>query len=379
MSALLKPFFLALDTSHIAVWIRDGLSRKSAERQRAQAFSEWLKNRGVLPILTLHHLEELCAHEDANLVHSRLRFLHSLPFIAWIADRSAPDVPGGVTSMMRAEVLAAYTNPEFNSTRVRDIAAASLIQVGSGEDFLGPESDAWLTLREIFLERSRRARALVAVTRTNVIDISSKPMSELLNGRLRSEEGVRRQLEVIGGSLASDIVRHGDKRIEEPRTVATRFMRRVADTIDELPKSAAELIWQSLATQGLEPSDVRPDSTVGEVLDYGLFLQQMRISSQDTGIPFRDLKRLVTMDRVPSWIISSELRRHGPPLMERKGSELNDTHLACLAAYADLTLVDKRTLEGFRRARRKVPSFNAVCRHVDRASGYQDIPALITP
>ncbi|WP_130814192.1 hypothetical protein [Rhizobium leguminosarum] len=375
MSALLKPFFLALDTSHLTQWIRDSLSRKSGERQRARAFSEWLRARGVLPLFTLHHLEELCAHEDADLVCARIGFLHSLPFIAWIGDQG----PGGVTSMMGSEVLAAHANPEYNPARVRDAAAASLTQVGSGDDFLGPDPNQWLALREIFLQRSREARALVAVARTNVIDISAKPISDLLNGRFRSEEGVRRQLEVMEGSLALDIFRHGDKRIEAPRAVAAGFMKRVADAIGNLPKSAAALVWESLAAQGVEPTDVRPGSTVGEVLEYGLFLQQMRISTQDAGIPFRDLKRSVTMDRVPTWIISSALRRYGPPLKERKGSDLIDTHLACLAAYADLTLVDKRTLEGFRRARRKVPGLNLICRDVDRASGYHDVPALVRP
>ncbi|ANL47532.1 hypothetical protein AMC87_CH02866 [Rhizobium phaseoli] len=373
MSALLKPFFLALDTSHLTQWIRDSLSRKSADRQRARAFSEWLKGRGVLPLLTFHHLEELCAHEDADLVCARIGFLHSLPFIAWIGDQG----PGGVPSMMGAEVLAAYANPEYNPARVRDTAAASLIQVGSGEEFLGPAPEQWLALRGIFLERSRKARSLVAVARTDVIDISSKPISELLSGRFRSVDGVRRQLEVMEGTLALDIIRHGDKRIKEPRSVAADFMKRVADTIGNLPKNAAALVWESLAAQGVEASDVRPDSTVGEVLEYGLFLQQMRISAGDAGIPFRDLKRSVTMDRVPTWIISSGLRRHGPPLKERKGSELIDTHLACLAAYANLTLVDKRTLEGFRRARRKVSGLNLICRGVDRASAYHEVSTLV--
>ncbi|MBB6487944.1 hypothetical protein [Rhizobium lusitanum] len=377
MNGLQKPFFLALDTSHLALWIRDSLSHKSAERKRAQAFAEWQSSRGVLPIFTLHHLEELCAHEDANLVRSRIRFLHSLPFIAWIGRQEPPNGPSGVTSMMRSEILAAHANPEANLVRIRDTSAASLIQVGSGADFLGPEPDLWLSLREIFLDRSRDARALVAVTRTNAIDISSKPFSELLNGRFRSEKEIKRQLEVIEGSLALDILRHGDKRIQEPRTVATKFIRQVAEEIQSLPNSVEALIWQSLAAQGVEPSDVRPDATVGEVLEYGLFFQQMKITTQDSGIPFRDLKRSVTMDRVPTWIISSELRRHGPPLKERKGSDLNDTHLACLAAYVDLALVDKRTLEGFRRAQRKAPNLNLICRDVSRASSYQDIPMLL--
>jgi hypothetical protein len=40
-----------------------------------------------------------------------------------------------------------------------------------------------------------------------------------------------------------------------------------------------------------------------------------------------------------------------PDIPKREGGELTDTALACLAAYADVTLVDKRTWEGVRRLR----------------------------
>ena len=44
-------------------------------------------------------------------------------------------------------------------------------------------------------------------------------------------------------------------------------------------------------------------------------------------------------------MIEECMRAHAQDQPERKGSDLNDTHLLCLAPYADVTYVDKRTLE----------------------------------
>jgi hypothetical protein len=60
-------------------------------------------------------------------------------------------------------------------------------------------------------------------------------------------------------------------------------------------------------------------------------------------------------------------------MLEHKGSELSDECLACLAAYADITYVDKRTYENVRRARRKWPAFASIIRRVEKAADYREI------
>lgn len=58
---------------------------------------------------------------------------------------------------------------------------------------------------------------------------------------------------------------------------------------------------------------------------------------------------------------------------EREGSELADSYLACLAAYADVTFVDKRTHENFRRARHKCAEFGVLTRRVEKAADYKEV------
>jgi hypothetical protein len=374
---LLKPTYLALDTSHLTQWHRDRHSSEAVGRRHSEEFSAWLEKTGTIPILTLHHLEELCAIEDVVLVRSRLRFLHALPLVSWISTSSVLGDIGGITSIVGAEAVSAYRNPTDDLATLRSRIANSIIRVGTGEDMLGPDPDAWLALRTLFLDRSRDARGHVAITHSTAIDLRSKPMSELLGGRIRSQTSIRRQLDVIQGSLAMDIRKHGDRRISDPNDLAARFMDKVQNEVEHLPSTVADLVWQHLAYFEIGPSDVDAGATLGEVLDYGQFLKQIKISTNGMDIPFPELKRSVKMDRLPSWIISSSLRKHSADLTERKGSELNDGYLACLAAYADVTMVDKRTLESFRQAKRANTRMAAICNRIERAPTYRAIPELI--
>ena len=77
-------------------------------------------------------------------------------------------------------------------------------------------------------------------------------------------------------------------------------------------------------------------------------------------------------------VIEESMRRHAQDQPERKGSELNDTHLLCLAPYVDRTFVDKRSLESARRARDKSPMFDRLTTGVAHARDCAELAAVLT-
>jgi hypothetical protein len=84
-------------------------------------------------------------------------------------------------------------------------------------------------------------------------------------------------------------------------------------------------------------------------------------------LPWQELKRSVSENRIPSGIIDRALKGFRPRSAEWKGSDLIDTHLACLASYCDITFMDKRTHEGLRVARRKMKGLDSILRRVEKA------------
>jgi hypothetical protein len=234
---------MSLDTSHITQWIRDATSARAEDRQAAAAFDRWLEESGSIPLISLHHIEELCSYNDTGLVRARLRFLGARKLVAWIGDGTADSGPTGIVAILREEVRAGYEAPAASLTEVRQKAARHLFRVGSGEDMLGPDPDIWLALGEIFAARTADARKMVALTRTDVIDIRDTPIRHLINGRWREGENLRRSLNLIRGTYATDIEKHGDRRIEDPYAVAGEFMQQVEAMAAALPRSPKSWCW----------------------------------------------------------------------------------------------------------------------------------------
>jgi hypothetical protein len=78
-------------------------------------------------------------------------------------------------------------------------------------------------------------------------------------------------------------------------------------------------------------------------------------------------------------ISRSNFAGNHPDTSEWDGSELADRYMACLAAYADITYVDKRTHEGSRQARQKSKVFASLVRRIEKAGGYSEIADHLSP
>jgi hypothetical protein len=201
-------------------------------------------------------------------------------------------------------------------------------------------------------------------------------MGELLSGRLREGEDLRRQLNLIEGTYAEDIRRRGDQRIADPAQLAKDFMGNVEEMARGLPMDTRAFVLGALARQGVTEQDIAPTSTVGDMLDLGLFRAKAAIIADAAGLEPAPL-RAIRPNCIPTWTLEQAVERHLPDLPRYEGGELNDTSLVCLAAYADVTSVDKRTLEGVRRLRQKQPVLARLLGRIVRAASFDQIPALV--
>jgi hypothetical protein len=128
-----------------------------------------------------------------------------------------------------------------------------------------------------------------------------------------------------------------------------------------------------LKASGIDPAEIGPETTIGEVGNLAVFRRKLEVLNRYLNLPFRELKARVKEYRLPSGVIHNAMARYHPDTAKWDGSELGDRHLACLAAYADITYVDKRTHEGSRQARQKSTVFASLVRRMEKASGYSEI------
>jgi hypothetical protein len=375
-----RPHLVVLDTSHLTGLVTDWVSANGDRRRAAETFVPHLVERGWLPLLCWHQLEELLQHKDDQLVDTRLRYLRSWPLMAWIRPSDLRAGPGSVLDVLKAEVVAAYEHPDADVLRVRELARDGLFSFGPGVEAIPDEFLDWRVLRAALDESQENSRRTAAISRWRAADIDHMRIADWLDKPLRAGGKAVQVLGHLRDKLAVEIQTRGDKRIVDPGGLAEAFFSKIVHDGNAVASGTDDLspAIQFLVNAGLELDDINPSATFGETMDLLIFQKRLRIICEANGLPWPKLKTTVTQGRLPAIVIQEGMRIHAHDQPERKGSDLNDISLLCLAPYADSTYVDKRTLESVRRARGKIGVFNRLIGHVGKARNHGEIFAALT-
>jgi hypothetical protein len=381
---LLSPTrFFALDSSHLSNLARDWASADSSTRSLAKSFIADTFDLGWLPLISWHQLEELLQFEDEDAVDDRVRCLRAWPLMAWI--RSSGPGPGTFFDVFRAEVQVAHENPELDVHGVRRLVREGIFDVGTGRDAVPSDLLTWRDMRLDLGERKRHARGVTAIAGWRVPSMDELPLSEWLKLPLREPGATKEMLQALRQALDIEVRVHGDKLIGDAEresivgpfaddvVAGERYFR--GPSGGEPPELHPML--QILSDAGLDLDQIDLTASVPAILDLLVFQKRLRGVASSVGVPWHILKRTVTHDRLPGVVIEDAIRVHRQTLPTRPGSDLNDTHLLRLAPYADMTFVDKRTMENVRRATAKVPNFGPLVGRVAKASSYPEVLRLL--
>lgn len=376
--ALFKlPRFVALDTSHLGAWARDWWSADHERSARAKAVRQELDAAGWIPLISFHHLTELFAHGEDSVVEERIEFLCQLDVLGWVALREGEPCPATIVDVLAAELEAVLSRPGATSREVRDMTRPKVLRVGRGEEAVQGFRFEWRKLRPFFQAQAEDVRRNVAITRSGAFDANQLRVAELLKGHFKTPVEQRNSLETMHSRLSEQIRMRGDRRIADADQVATDFFLSVAQAAKELPSDPREFVLALLEAKNVEPGDVGPDTTIGDLDEIGIFRGHLKVAAEVLGRPWADIKCRVHPNQFPTWIIDRGLRLFGQDNPERKGSDLNDSYLTALAAYAGLTLVDKRTLQNVRQAQAKSPAFADIIGPVVKVSQYADVISVL--
>lgn len=369
---IIRPKFVALDSSHLGAVAADKTSTDHTQQARAKAFEQAFAESGSVLLLCWDHLQELFSHKGEDVAAQRVAYLRSLPMVAAIASFRKEDLIGSVTDLQSFEIAAAFQNPAMEVEAVRNEAAKSMFRLTSGADLVRPFLESWTALRAGFIESEERTREVVAISKSNFADNSDAKMVDLLNDKLRTPQDMQRQFQRLHDRLAADIRERGDKRIPDAEQSSKEFF-------EEVFRFGVKAIHPDnpglriLQASGLDLSDIGPDTTLVDVGDLAVFRRKLEVLNRKLRLPWQELIAKVKEERLPSGVIYNAIRRFHPDTREWDGSELTDRHLACLSAYADVTYVDKRTHEASRQARSKSQAFASVARHIEKARTYAEI------
>ncbi|ESZ66643.1 hypothetical protein NL532_10120 [Mesorhizobium sp. C120A] len=373
---LIRPKFVALDSSHLGKVAEDKASKDSARLQRAATFEKSFEESGGVLLLCWHHFQELLSHGNEDVAAQRAAYLQSLPLVAAIASFQKEDLVGSVLDLQAFEVAAAFENVSADPEMVRNEAAKRMFRLTSGADLVRPFLENWSALRAGFSASEERSQEVVAISKSDFAGMSDVKIVDLIKGELLPKDAMLQRLWGLHGRLAADIKERGDDRIVDPELTSREFFEDVVSRYGAISTDNPAL--RILEMFGVGMSEIGPNTTVADVGDLATFRKKLVLLNYRLGLPLPEVVAKVKEERLPSGIIFNAIRTLHPDTRKWDGSELTDWHMSCLAAYADVTYVDKRTHEAFRIARQKSKTFASLARDVKKAGSYSDIAAQLS-
>jgi hypothetical protein len=103
-ASLIRPKFVALDSSHLGRVVHDTFSTDPARRDKAAAFERAFEESGSVLLLSWHHLQELLSHENEKVIQQRFSYLASKPLVAGLKSLTDDRVVGTIIDVQAKEV-----------------------------------------------------------------------------------------------------------------------------------------------------------------------------------------------------------------------------------------------------------------------------------
>lgn len=368
---MIIPKTVALDSSQWGDLIRDANSSELHLRREARIFAKSLLEKGYRILFSFHHLLELLAYENSEVVSERLRFIRDIEFLSWIGSETEGVVLGSILQIMAWEARMAY---EFGGdvTEVRRRVKTRLIRSGSGREIVDDNPFFQALLSDWAQGRKDRSKASEAISAYKFLKIGTT-VGQLKAGRFRTRDEAAAKANSYFEGLSTDISERGDRRITDPKSIAADFLHGAIGFVDTQPDTVAELVDANFLSQGIDRDEIHDHLIVTDLLDLGLFRSQLRTAIEGTDLSFNDLKRKISREQLPHSLLSNTLKLIQDAQPERPGSNLVDRELSCLAPYVDVLYVDKRTAEYFRQAVRKNPSVGNVIGDVRKVVSWRRI------
>lgn len=361
---------VVLDTSQFTSLCHDRSSNQSTRVANAIAFLDWISDCGCVLCLTIHHIEELLAHENDEIVLKRLNILRSLPIVAWLTTKNKNGI-GSIVDLHAMELMAAVQSPNIKPEDVQEIVRKSAFQYGTGWESIEPYSPHIRELREHALKASRRHRELVAISESEISDISRDRLVNWLGGKFNEPSEISNSLQEMKVRLTENIGTKGDERIPDAEDVATTFIDSVASDGNDLLNRQLTPI-EILRSRGIVNEDITSDTTVGDITALAEFRERSRIACESWNLSYDTHKR-INPRQLPSWIIRDSLKKSRKSRIRNRGSDLNDAYFAALIPYVDLVYFDKRTFDDLVRAGKNNSFINFIINRAFRAVPYSMI------
>ena len=370
------PKMVVLDSATLGKVSRDYWSQNANSRDKARSFITRLQHLGVFIAFTLTHIIELLRHGDEQVVRDRLRFLRSIPLIAWLRPYDRSRLPGCIEDLLLRELHVVAHSSARNWREIVDEVRMDLWKTGIGSEMFVEDDELWATIKREADRLHEKEKYTASMARTDPGQISDVKLSEVLRLPIRPKEERGAYMRRFAKEMQRQLDQHGDKRLDCSHDVAIDFANRTLQDIKAIDEMGGNPIQRLLESVDVPLELVSPEMTCGELGELAVYAKRLKMISKSLRPLIELTMRDVPQDTLPSYVLERKLASIQKKAERVSGSDLGDRHIAPLIFYTDGIEVDKRTCEFLNQVRRNEPKLDSLMGRFFPSSNYSQIPEL---
>jgi len=367
-----NPFLVAIDSFVLNDITRDYFHNDPIKNKKAEEFINAFYMRGAVPVLTLHHIEEMLAHKNDEVSAKSIAFIRELPLLAVIKS----PIPYFIGSIIEIESVEIATILQYESTDLNFIISNTkkkIYSFVSGIDFIDPLIPILGTIRQEVLSKTNKDKIIASISRATALKGHYQyKLSEVKNMKdySYSEKATKYILNDMKKKLIQELKSNGDKKMVDIEKIADEFISTI-----KLDKNISKIPMIDMIKENSEATDEEFENIKNwaDLECIPIFRDRLRVIS--TRFPKSEQNRILNLkeSNCPTWLLWKELYKIRIKAQRASGSDINDAFLAGLCLYANLTIVDKRTHEYLIQIKRKCNLLKEHIGQVEKLSHYSKL------
>jgi len=370
------PKIVVLDSATLGKVSRDYWDEDSCSRDKARTFIARLQDLDVFITFTLTHVSELLRHKDEQIVWDRLKFLSSIPFIAWLRPYDRSWFPAGIPDLLSRELHSVVYGSARNWRTIVDAVRPELWETGTGSEMFVDNDAFWLAIKRESTHLHEKEKHVASMGRTDPCQIKDLKIRDALRLPIRPKENRDEYKLRLIQEVQSQLELHGDKRFDYSHKASINLATSTLKDIEALDEMGGNFIQRWLEFLEVPEEVVFPEMTIEEIGELAVYAKRLKMISKSIRPPIELTMRDVPKDTLPSYVLERKLALIQKKAERVSGSDLGDRHIAPLVFYTDGIEVDKRTCEFLNQVRRNEPKLSSLMGRFFTSSDYSQIPEL---
>jgi len=365
-----------LDSATLGRVSRDYWDQDVSSKAKARTFITRLQDLGVFITFTLTHVIELHRNKNEQVHRNRLKFLRSIPLIAWLRPYNRNWFPGSIHDLLCRELHVVVHGSARKWRAIVDEVRQDLWETGMGSDMFVENDELWLNIRRESNRLHEKEKYTASMARTDVGQIKDMKVSEALHLPIRPKEERDDYIHWFSQEMQRQLDQHGDKRLDYSNKAAIEFANSTLQDVKIIDDKSGNLTQRLLECVDVPEEFISPKMTLGELAELGVYAKRLKMFSRSLCPSAELTMRDFPQGTLPSYVLERKLVSIQRKADRVSGSDLGDSHIAPLIFYADGIEVDKRTYEFLNQVRRKEPKLASLMGLFFPPSDYSQIPEL---